>query len=308
MSKGKSPSAETRAKISATLSGRKLPPDVVKKVAQGLRRYYKTHPGPNLGRKMSAETHHKMSLAHMGKYPSQKTRKKRSASLKRYIQAHPGCRKHTPEAKEKISAALRRRWQQRPFPKWSEERKARFRAAWLRKKAAGFKSPKRGTHLSEETKRKISESVKRTGLPDHIRKGNSERMKTKNPMWDPAVAKRVFEQVQVKNKAEIKLEQVLEATFPGDWMYTGQGELLVAGKAPDFMNINGKKAIIELFGCFFHGCPICKKHEKYGWRPESDEKRLETFRSLSFKTLVIWEHDLKDHENVVRKIREAFYA
>ena len=85
---------------------------------------------------------------------------------------------------------------------------------------------------------------------------------------------------------------------------------LIEGK-PDILIIKSNKAIF-LNGCFWHRCQKCfkepKSNKKY-WIPkiEKNVKRDATSKSLlksmGYKVLVIWEHEIKkDMENVLRKI------
>lgn len=97
------------------------------------------------------------------------------------------------------------------------------------------------------------------------------------------------------NKPEAKLFTLLQRTFPNDWAYTGDGSVILAGKCPDFMNINGQKAIIEMYGDWFH-------------RGEDETARAACFAPLGYQTLVVWEHELNDPEAVIKKIQMVFYA
>lgn len=82
---------------------------------------------------------------------------------------------------------------------------------------------------------------------------------------------------------------------------------MVIGRcAPDFFQVNGKKGIIEVFGCYYHNCPQCKLGP--GPRtPEHDAKRLKMFEDLGLKTLVVWEHELGDQNALINRIKERFY-
>jgi G:T-mismatch repair DNA endonuclease (very short patch repair protein) len=103
------------------------------------------------------------------------------------------------------------------------------------------------------------------------------------------------------NKAEKKLESILQEAFPSEWKFVGDGYTWIAGKNPDFLNINGHKFIIELLGCYWHGCKLCY--------PETTKRddipaRIVHFQKYGFKTLAIWEHELKDERTIIEKIRE----
>jgi G:T-mismatch repair DNA endonuclease (very short patch repair protein) len=74
-------------------------------------------------------------------------------------------------------------------------------------------------------------------------------------------------------------------------MYVGDGSLIVGGRCPDFMNKNGKKKVIELFGDFWH-------------KNDNPDERIAHFRHFGFDCLVVWEHELKNEEGLRQKILE----
>lgn len=83
------------------------------------------------------------------------------------------------------------------------------------------------------------------------------------------------------NKPEKYLSSILEEICPGEFKYTGAGEIIINGKNPDFVNINGKKKIIELFGDYWH-------------RGEDPQDRIDIFTPYGYDTLVVWENELKN--------------
>lgn len=92
------------------------------------------------------------------------------------------------------------------------------------------------------------------------------------------------------NKAELTLDSLLNLHFPEQWRYVGDGEVIIGGKCPDFININGKKQVIELFGIYWHSVLDIAK-------------RTEHFRQYGFSTLVIWEDELANPDKVIKKIK-----
>lgn len=95
------------------------------------------------------------------------------------------------------------------------------------------------------------------------------------------------------NKQETYLTELLEILYPKEWKYVGTGELIIAGKNPDFVNINGQKKIIELFGNYWHE----KKEEK---------ERPKVFEKYGYKTLIIWSSELDSKKKLLNKIH-SFY-
>jgi DNA mismatch endonuclease (patch repair protein) len=74
---------------------------------------------------------------------------------------------------------------------------------------------------------------------------------------------------------------------------------------PDFV-IEDKKLIIQVQGCFWHRCQICSKkvfskNELYEQRLR-EIKQVKFFSERGYRTLFIWEHELKNLEEVKLKI------
>ena len=100
-------------------------------------------------------------------------------------------------------------------------------------------------------------------------------------------------------KPEICIEGILHDLYPNQWKFVGDGEVIIGGKNPDFININGKKQIIEMFGTYYHSkacngeCPLIHELE-----------RIDGYAKFGYATLVIWQHELKDEKAVRYKIVE----
>jgi len=171
--------------------------------------------------------------------------------------------------------------------KFSEVRKGKPVSDELRRKRseigkarAGVNHHMYGKHHSEESKQKMSES--RTGrvCSEESKKNMSkaQRLAWQNPKY---VAK-VRAGLSVKpNKSEQFLLEILDKFFPNEWKYVGDFSFIINGKNPDFVNINGKKLLIELFGDYWH-------------QGEDPEDRKKIFREFGYETLVIWESELKN--------------
>ena len=62
--------------------------------------------------------------------------------------------------------------------------------------------------------------------------------------------------------------------------------MTIGSKIPDFVNINGQKKIIELFGSYWH-----KDYDEY--------ERTKYFRQFGWDTLVIWDYELERNEELL---------
>jgi len=143
---------------------------------------------------------------------------------------------------------------------------------------------------SEDTKKKIGASHKR--------------------LWgDPAYAKMKAEQLLEgnknarPNKPEKEVIGILKS-LSSDIKYVGDGKYWIPGirMNPDFIN-EDKKQIIEVFGCFWHCCKKCG-HQNRDNQRRKDASRITEFRKLGYLVLVIWEHELKNHIRVIKKMVE----
>jgi len=105
-------------------------------------------------------------------------------------------------------------------------------------------------------------------------------------------------------RPEARIIRIVNKHFP-DFKYNGNGQLgvILGGMIPDFLNVNGKKQVIEVFGDYYHGS-ICRN-----WKNSELGKRM-AYNSLGYRCLVIWESELQsktDQELVdtIRKFRRG---
>jgi len=90
---------------------------------------------------------------------------------------------------------------------------------------------------------------------------------------------------------QIVIDIINEYKLP--YKYVGNGEIIIEGKNPDFINTNGCKALLEVYGSYFH--------------PPTDQyERIEYFRKFGFKTLILWDWEIYDrpHKEIGKKIRD----
>jgi G:T-mismatch repair DNA endonuclease (very short patch repair protein) len=94
--------------------------------------------------------------------------------------------------------------------------------------------------------------------------------------------------IKTPNKPEKKLLKLLPKSFK----YVGNGKVIIKGFNPDFIDIKNKK-IIELFGDYWHNLK--------NWK-QRDNKKINIYKNLGYKVLVIWEKELKDLNYLSNKI------
>ena len=92
------------------------------------------------------------------------------------------------------------------------------------------------------------------------------------------------------NKFEMYLDKILQDNFPNVWRFVGDGQLIIQGKCPDFIDASQKK-IIELFGDYWH-------------RYSEERERMAFFKQYGYDTLIIWTHDFdnKEEGKVLEKV------
>jgi very-short-patch-repair endonuclease len=99
---------------------------------------------------------------------------------------------------------------------------------------------------------------------------------------------------QVKpNKPEKLLNGLLQELLLKEYKFVGDGKLIIDGFCPDFINTNGQKKIIELYGDYWHN--------KKGME-ERDKRRLTAYKKYGYKTLIVWENELKDINKLTDKL------
>ena len=267
--------------------GKHLPDEVKKKISRT--KIERKHPGWNKGLTKEIDDRvrgyaEKLKGRRAGRIPWNKgLTKETDARVHNYAQKlklvgrvfrgkdHPMYgRRHTLESRIKMSKN-RPRWfgKENPFYRKTHSDEAKKKMTLWHK----------GKKLSEAHRRKIAEAVKRNWQsPEYIR--------------------RVMDGLNKKpNRAEKLLDSILQRVCPNEFKYNGNFELGVAigEMIPDWVNVNGKKKIIELFGDHWH-LDVADT-----WK-RTEQGRKETYNKLGFDVLVIWDNELKNEEEVVKKI------
>ncbi len=163
-----------------------------------------------------------------------------------------------------------------------------------------------GKIRSKETRRKYSASQKGRIHP-HSEKTKREMSRLglkrwQNPEYREKQIKAIFAKYNLKpTKPERRLRNGLNKMFPGEYKYTGDGSIAIGYKNPDFINVNGQKKIIELFGDYWHSKKVTGRTRK-----EEEQQRIKHFKKYGYKTLIVWEYELKDIKRLRRKLIEFY--
>jgi len=163
-----------------------------------------------------------------------------------------------------------------------ETREKIRQAATIRMKGPG--NPNWGKHESTETKALISQAMKQRWLINR----------------DLEIKRTALGRKARPTKLERKVMQLLyDNNLPFE--YVGDGKVVLGGIIPDFINVNGKKEIIEALGCYWHGCQVCypgSKSQKLG-RPDV---RGAIYHKFGFHMFPIWEHEMKEPNKILIKL------
>jgi len=212
-------------------------------------------------------------------------------------QSHIGLR-HSEETKRKISKLQKgRKLTEEWKKKIGESGKGRIVSEETRKKIGdaqrGEKHHFFGRHLTEEHKKKISIGNRGKIISLEQRKAISKKIKEKYKNDFEFLMKKYTGLNQKPNNKE-KIIFDLIKMYNLHYEYVGNGKFWIDGKNPDFVNVNGQKKIIELFGDYWH-----TKMAK-----ETPEERINHFKKYGFDCLIIWEKELKNINDVTKRIME----
>ena len=168
--------------------------------------------------------------------------------------------------------------------------KGKCHSETAKKKMRGRRNPMLGVHRSGEDApfygKKHTDKTKRKMVRSALRK------------WqNPNFIKSIVKSFNTKpNKMELKLNSILQEILPNEYALNVRAEILIlGGKVPDFVNINGQKKIVELFGEYWHT-------EKANIYTKTEKGRIEYFQSLGWDTLIIWAKELRNTEQLKQKI------
>lgn len=160
------------------------------------------------------------------------------------------------------------------------------------------------TKSQEEKKRRalaISEGVTRqwASYPEEVKKLIIAKMAIKVKQWWASlspedklkeIAKRVIpSRLVCSNKRptdpELAVQEYLDSKYPNEWRYNGYAneKIIIGTKVPDFVNINGKKQVLEVFGVYWHKIDEVESLKAY-------------YAKYGFDCIIIWENECNDRD------------
>jgi len=105
--------------------------------------------------------------------------------------------------------------------------------------------------------------------------------------------------IQKPTKPEKQLIEIIRK-YNLPYKYVGNGKFWIENINPDFVEINGRKICVEVFGHYWHE-PLLKKNLKWD---KTVIGRKEKLKEYGWKCIIFWENELNE-ENVMKVLEEA---
>lgn len=187
---------------------------------------------------------------------------------------------HTKNTKQKMKEAKKRFFESGGII-WNKGIKRKYNDALEKWRNSGGIAWNKGlTQKTDKRVKRITEITNEIKNTTHYK--NNIGQKAKERWSDPDFAKKNWKAFNRRpTKPEELLLKILNNLIPNEYKYVGNGEFILGGKCPDFININGQKKLIELYGDYWH-------------KGQNPQNRIDYFKKYGFNTLVIWEHELKE--------------
>lgn len=299
------------------------------RVKQGKGKFCSKHCHNDFQRgKPSPTSPEKLSQAQKASYQRNPERAVNNSKIMKELWQDPEFRKKalenrdTPEAKEKHfqgnSEAAKRMWQNpESRTKIIESRKRAYQSPEYRSKRSElsremWQNPDYVAALSCIHKKlwqdpdfikimseaQSKAAIKRWQNPDY----RDYQIESAKKRWqNPEFVRKMFLSLNKRpTNPEKQLEAILIKHLP-EFKYNGDGRLGVTlgGLTPDFVNVNGKKAVIEVFGDYYHSPEVLGDR----WQG-SELGKIMIYNSLGWRCLVIWASELKQlsEDEVVAKV------
>jgi len=156
----------------------------------------------------------------------------------------------------------------------------------LKGKRTGEKNPFYGKHHTPETKAKLSKKFKgRKFSIDTRRKISEARKRHKIPLHH-TLPELIFERICKKYSLPFR--------------YVGDGSFWIENINPDFIECNGKKIAVEIFGDYWHS-PLLNQHIEWN---RTYEGRRAILKKYGWDVIIFWESDLKKEGSELFVLRE----
>lgn len=206
----------------------------------------------------------------------------------------------TPQARKNHSVAASKRWEDPKYQKhisqkttesWADPNyRAKIQEAWTPEKRA--KASERSKALAAE--RDMAGIAKESWAKRSVKKrkeaGKKISIAIKKLWQDSKWAYKALRSRHTRpTKPELALFKLLNTNGYG-YVYAGDGSLWIGRKNPDFVWPE-RRLIVECYGAY--------------WHSEDEVKpRIEHFANYGFRTLIIWDYELKNTKQLLTKLQK----
>ena len=240
------------------------------------------------GKVFTEEHRANISLAGKGRIVSEATRAKhRLCNLKRYK-----------NIEERVKTGLASHKYHEEHSEFSKQQTERLRA-WRENPEIVKRWLEKNKEARQDSIHRAQQSIRSRAMwrnPDIRAKLVAERKKR----WranDYEVMHKMMAGMNISpSKPETTVLNILNTLAPRDWKFVGDGQVIIGGLNPDFININGRKLIIEVFGNYWH----TQKLKPY----KINEGRINVYATYGYRTLIVWEKETKDPDTLQKTILE----
>ena len=148
-------------------------------------------------------------------------------------------------------------------------------------------------HQNKERKRpdvilrNISQRGKRLSPKTEFKKGQIPWNKGINNCWSDEILKKMLTRRSPNSEEKFLIDFFSKNNL--SYKYVGNGEFIIGGRNPDFINTNGKKQIIEFFGEHWH-------------KLEDEDIKRKIYQYYGFDLLIIWGKELRDKEKLLERV------
>jgi hypothetical protein len=186
------------------------------------------------------------------------------------------------------SISVVHRW----FKKFGIERRTKQEEMKLR-----WKDPHYRRSMIEGQKRALQKPENRAKWSE-----NSKR-RWKNKDYAEHIIRETRRSMMLRpNKPEQRLIAIIKKhDLP--YKYSGDGRFIVGNRCPDFLNCNGEKKVVEVFGRAYHS----PSHSffKIPYR-RTYQGTIDHYKKYGFECIIIWDDELGDENKVLERLYGRF--
>lgn len=238
------------------------------------------------GKHHTKEAKEKNRIAHIGKPSPRKGIHLSKEGKEKLSEIHKSIGDHPPEEF----------WFKEGHAPWNKDLPKDKNPLTGKKRPDGVIEKMRGRKVSIEGRERMSNAAekrqKELWANEDYRKMMLPRLREgikKVQQNEEAQRKRFKSLVKKPNAPEqIIIDIIAKHNLP--YKYTGNGDFILGGKCPDFINTNGKKEVIEVFGRVFHS-PLFTFRKNMPYH-QTYEGTIAHYNKYGFKCRIFWDTDV----------------